>query len=204
MASTVEPESAAAGEECDLSKKPDRILIFSGKRKSGKDFITDELFKRLGDDKSVIIKLSGPIKTHWAKVKNLDADQLFGDGKYKEIYRLEMAKWGEHMRNKDYGYFCRAAIQMYNASNKSIWIVSDARRKSDLKWFREYCHSACRTIRVSCSDETRAQRGYVFTRGIDDAETECDLDDVLDWDLEVKNDNLNIEYIIKKIEDILK
>lgn len=25
---------------------PEKILIFSGKRKSGKDFITDELFKR--------------------------------------------------------------------------------------------------------------------------------------------------------------
>lgn len=60
--------------------------------------------------------MSGPIKSHWAKIKNLDAKQLFGDGEYKEAYRLEMTKWGEDMRNKDYGYFCRAAILMYDGN----------------------------------------------------------------------------------------
>lgn len=29
-----------------MSKKPARILIFSGKRKSGKDYITDKLYER--------------------------------------------------------------------------------------------------------------------------------------------------------------
>ena len=33
-------------EKLNLPHKPDKILIFSGKRKSGKDYITDELFKR--------------------------------------------------------------------------------------------------------------------------------------------------------------
>jgi len=64
--------------------------------------------------KSVIIRLSGPIKTHWAKSLDLNIDQLLGNGEYKEKYRLEMAKWGEDMRKEDYGYFCRAAIDMYN------------------------------------------------------------------------------------------
>ncbi|XP_011500801.1 PREDICTED: probable phosphomevalonate kinase isoform X2 [Ceratosolen solmsi marchali] len=96
----------------EFSKEVKKILIFSGKRKSGKDFITDELYKRLGGDKSVIIKLSGPIKTHWAKSKNLNTTKLFSDGEYKEQYRLEMAKWGEKIRNENYGYFCRAAIEI--------------------------------------------------------------------------------------------
>lgn len=29
-----------------------------------------------------------------------------------------MTKWGEDMRRKDYGYFCRAAIDMYNGTTK--------------------------------------------------------------------------------------
>jgi len=45
---------------------------------------------------------------------NLDIDQLLGQGEYKEKYRLEMSKWGENIRKEDYGYFCRAAINMYN------------------------------------------------------------------------------------------
>ena len=36
-----------------------------------------------------------------------------GDGEYKEIYRKEMIKWGEDIRNKDHGYFCRAAIELF-------------------------------------------------------------------------------------------
>lgn len=69
---------------------------------------------RLGLQRSTIIRLSGPIKTHWAKLQNLNLDQLLGNGTYKEKYRIEMCEWGENMRAKDKGYFCRAAIDMYN------------------------------------------------------------------------------------------
>lgn len=69
---------------------------------------------RLNNENSIIIRLSGPIKTHWAKSKNLNKDQLFGDGQYKENYRLEMIKWSENIRKQDYGYFCKAAVEMYN------------------------------------------------------------------------------------------
>ena len=40
---------------------PALVLLFSGKRKSGKDFITDRLAARLGE-RSVILRLSGPLK----------------------------------------------------------------------------------------------------------------------------------------------
>ncbi|KAJ8686808.1 hypothetical protein QAD02_022602 [Eretmocerus hayati] len=183
-----------------LLPEPQKILIFSGKRKSGKDFITDQLFQRLGENQSVIIKLSGPIKSHWSKLKNLDADQLFSDGEYKEKYRLEMAKWGEEVRNKDHGYFCRAAITMYDAHKKSIWIISDARRKTDIRWFKENYENKCRTIRISTSEDTRKKRGWIFTKGIDDSETECDLDDFHDWDLEIENDNdTDVEKVLENI-----
>lgn len=71
-------------------------------------------YYRLTADRSVILKLSGPIKSHWAKSLNLNLDNLMSNGDYKEKYRLQMVKWGENMRKQDYGYFCRAAIDMYN------------------------------------------------------------------------------------------
>ena len=43
------------------SLTPALVLLFSGKRKSGKDFITDRLAARLGE-RSVILRLSGPLK----------------------------------------------------------------------------------------------------------------------------------------------
>lgn len=71
---------------------------------------------RIGHDSGVIIRLSGPIKYQWAKSEGLDFDELLSDGKYKENHRLRMAKWGENVRKEDYGYFCRAAIEMYKSN----------------------------------------------------------------------------------------
>ncbi|XP_032687573.1 phosphomevalonate kinase isoform X2 [Odontomachus brunneus] len=182
------------------STKPKRILLFSGKRKSGKDYITEILHKRLGLQKSTIIRLSGPIKTHWAKSLNLDLDQLLGNGAYKEEYRIKMCEWGENMRAKDNGYFCRAAIDMYDVRDKSVWIVSDVRRKTDIQWFIENYGDICKTIRIVCSEEVRQKRGWVYTLGIDDAETECDLDDVNTWDVLLENNNDNdIEIIMQQL-----
>ncbi|KAI4500679.1 hypothetical protein M0802_004271 [Mischocyttarus mexicanus] len=181
------------------SRKPKYILLFSGKRKCGKDFITDILHTRLGDDKNVIIKISGPIKTYWSKNVNLDLNKLLDASEYKEQYRFEMVKWSESVRKKDNGYFCRAAIDMYNAYTKPIWIVSDIRRKTDIKWFQENYEGLCKTIRVTTNPEIRQQRGWTFTAGIDDAETECDLDDFDDWNLIIENNGNDIETIIDKI-----
>ncbi|KAH0950184.1 hypothetical protein HN011_003658 [Eciton burchellii] len=182
------------------SLKPNRILLFSGKRKSGKDYITEILHNRIGLQKSVIIRLSGPIKTHWAKSLDLNIDQLLGNGEYKEKYRLEMAKWGEDMRKEDYGYFCRAAIDMYNAWDMPIWIISDVRRKTDIKWFLKNFGDVCKTIRIVCPEEVRRKRGWIHTSGIDDSETECDLDDVNTWDVLLENsDDSDIETIVQRL-----
>ncbi|XP_014614869.1 PREDICTED: phosphomevalonate kinase [Polistes canadensis] len=185
------------------SRKPKCILLFSGKRKCGKDFITDILHKRLGDDKSVIIKISGPIKLHWSKNSGLDLNKLLDNSEYKEQYRFEMIKWSESIRKKDSGYFCRAAIDMYNVRDKPIWIVSDTRRKTDIHWFQENYKGLCKTIRVIANPELRQQRGWKFVAGIDDAETECDLDDFDNWDLKIENNGNDVETILEKILELI-
>ncbi|XP_076761544.1 phosphomevalonate kinase [Xylocopa sonorina] len=185
------------------SSKPQVILLFSGKRKSGKDYITNILQERIGFDTSIIIRLSGPIKSHWSKSVGLDINQLMGDGEYKENYRLEMAKWGESVRKKDHGYFCRAALDMYNAYSKSIWIVSDVRRKTDIEWFVDNFGETCKTIRIESDELVRKKRGWIYVPGIDDAETECDLDDVGTWDLKVTNNSENIEFILEEISKLI-
>ncbi|XP_011872029.1 PREDICTED: phosphomevalonate kinase [Vollenhovia emeryi] len=187
MATERAPEARDVAKIAGDSMKPERIFLFSGKRKSGKDYITDILYDRIGPQRSAIVRLSGPIKTHWAKSLGLDIDQLLGHGEYKEKYRQEMVKWGEDVRRKDYGYFCRAAVDMYDAPDKPVWIVSDVRRKTDIKWFTENFGDACRTVHIVCSEQVRRKRGWVYTPGIDDSETECDLDDVDNWDVVLEN-----------------
>nr|CAG4644385.1 EOG090X0FYC [Lepidurus arcticus] len=167
---------------------PQLIILISGKRKSGKDYVTDNLVKRIGSCKTAVIRLSAPIKSHWAQSKNLDLDKLLEASAYKEQYRLEMIQWGEDMRKKDPGYFCRAAVAMSKAEDKPIWIVSDVRRKTDLKFFHDQYGKVVKTVRIEASESARQSRGWVFTSGIDDAESECNLDDIQSWDLVVHND----------------
>ena len=93
------------------SANPRLVLLFSGKRKSGKDFITDRLQviifnnqepwtndnwrilkheywssfyqESIGSD-SVILRLSGPLKECYAKDHGLDFDKMLSASDYKE------------------------------------------------------------------------------------------------------------------------
>ncbi|XP_046400900.1 phosphomevalonate kinase [Ischnura elegans] len=181
---------------------PSGILIFSGKRKSGKDYITDILHDRIGSQTCALLKLSGPIKHMWAESKNLDFEKLMDASEYKEQHRIEMIKFGEDMRNQDPGCFCRESIKMYNAEEKPIWIISDARRKTDLKWFSEKYGDKVKTVRVIADEDVRRGRGWVFTHSVDDATTECDLDDISSWDWIIANNGRGTE-MEDKIQEIL-
>ncbi|XP_072938219.1 phosphomevalonate kinase [Epargyreus clarus] len=163
---------------------PNVILLFSGKRKSGKDYLTEHLCKILGE-KCEVIKISQPIKSHWAKERNLDLQNLLSDGPYKEQYRIDMINWSDEMRDKDYGCFCRAACK--NAADKPVWVVSDVRRKTDVQWFKENYGDLLKLIRIVADEGTRKERGFIFKHGVDDVPSECGLDDFDKWDLIIDN-----------------
>lgn len=83
---------------------------------------------RLGD-RCEVIKISQPIKSHWAREKNLNLNELLSDTEYKEQYRLDMIRWSDEMREQDYGCFCHAACQNGNfcivTNSMSIWEFED-------------------------------------------------------------------------------
>ena len=84
---------------------------------------------------------------------------------------------------------------MYGAEKFSIWIVSDCRRKTDVQFFEElFGREQVRRIRIEVSEDTRKKRGFVFQNGVDDAESECGLDN-LDggFDYVVQNDGIESE-----------
>ncbi|XP_026493405.2 phosphomevalonate kinase [Vanessa tameamea] len=178
---------------------PKVIILFSGKRKCGKDFLTDHLKTRFGDE-CEIIKISQPIKSHWAKEKCLNLDELLSDGEYKEQYRLDMIKWSDEMREHDYGCFCKAACQ--NATDKPIWIVSDIRRQTDIQWFKENYGHLIKTIRLKADEETRKERGFKFKSGVDDVVSECGLDDYSEWDLIIDNGK-NRKTLDKQLSSVM-
>ncbi|XP_035919283.1 probable phosphomevalonate kinase [Anopheles stephensi] len=186
-----------------MTNVPDRpmpriILLLSGKRKCGKDFLADALLKRLGMEEAQIIRISEPIKRHWADWKGLHLDELLSDGAYKERYRKEMIEWSDARRQEDYGVFCRAAC---TTVDRPICIVSDIRRKTDVRYFREtYGPERIRTVRIEASEAIRAERGWQFQTGVDDVQSECDLDDYGPWDLLVRNEQADdVEGLLERL-----
>lgn len=155
----------------------------------------------MGCDNAEIIRISAPIKGFWAKEKSLDLNGLLSDGPYKETFRKEMIVWSDGMRQKDYGIFCREASKDIS---KSIVIVSDIRRKTDIKWFREKFGDRIKLIRIKCNDDIRMNRGWQFQEGVDDIQSECDLDNWTEWDIAVDNDgNKSSEEILNEIVQLI-
>ncbi|KAM4861770.1 phosphomevalonate kinase isoform 3-T3 [Thomomys bottae] len=143
-----------------LGGAPRLVLLFSGKRKSGKDFVTEALRSRLGNDVCAILRLSGPLKEQFAKDHGLDFQKLLDASTYKEAYRKDMIRWGEEKRQADPGFFCRKIVE---GVSQPIWLVSDARRLSDIQWFQEAYGAVAQTVRVVASEQSRQRRGWVFT-----------------------------------------
>ena len=102
------------------TKHSRRVLLFSGKRKSGKDHLTEYLLDYLnkrdehnktkdqqcGQDSIVVLKgsdaliirISGPLKRCYAENHGLDFETLLSADAYKEKHRLAMIKWSEEIR----------------------------------------------------------------------------------------------------------
>ncbi|XP_017531996.3 phosphomevalonate kinase isoform X1 [Manis javanica] len=183
-----------------LGGGPRLVLLFSGKRKSGKDFVTEALQSRLGADVCAILRLSSPLKEQFAQDHGLDFQRLLGASTYKEAYRRDMILWGEEKRQADPGFFCRKIVE---GVSQPIWLVSDTRRMSDIQWFQEAYGAVTRTVRVVASEQSRQQRGWVFIPGVDDGESECGLDNFggFDWIIENHGDEWHLE---EQLENLIK
>lgn len=78
-------------------------------------------------------------------------------------------------------------------------VVSDIRRKTDIKFFQDNGFNI-KTIRINADDEVRKARGWSFEHGVDDVQSECDLDDVEQWHLNIENDGTqDVEAIVDQI-----
>ena len=55
----------------DTTEPRRSVILLSGKRKSGKDFVAERLLPALGDSDAVVVRLSGPLKKCYAEEHNL-------------------------------------------------------------------------------------------------------------------------------------
>ncbi|KAM3177397.1 hypothetical protein ACTXT7_004657 [Hymenolepis weldensis] len=187
-----------------------RFIGISGKRKCGKDYFADHLRKEIMDrlgKTAAIIHISEPIKRAFAEKQNLDLEELMSSSEYKEKFRRHMVRWGEAQRRKDPTVFCRKALEYLvqdSLFKPTYVIIADCRRPSDLEFFSSFNGEIpLLHLRISASPATRRSRGWIFFRGIDDAESECALDET-PFDILVINESertfkLSIDVAIRAI-----
>jgi len=72
-------------------------------------------------------------------------------------------------RAENPSYFCEKAIENITEHDKSenfkIWLITDARRQTDLNYFRSKFPGQTKTIRVEADDFVREKRNWKFTPG---------------------------------------
>ena len=122
---------------------------------------------------------------------------------YKEKYRFDMVEWGERKRKIDTTYFCRKAVETSLDNTVKIWIIADIRRFTDIYFFEQFKNLK---VRITAEDKIREKRGWIFTKGIDDCETETNLDDYTNWDFVINNndDGFQMEKEIERLCSRLK
>ncbi|XP_016402338.1 phosphomevalonate kinase-like [Sinocyclocheilus rhinocerous] len=73
---------------------------------------------------------------------------------------------------------------------------------SDVQWLQEEFPDRCVCVRVEASEQTRSQRGWRFTTGVDDAESECGLDEGVKFDWIIRNDGAD-DVLEEQLEGLL-
>ena len=98
--------------------------------------------------------------------------------------------------NEDPHFYCKKGVEKissgvnpYNKEKINVWIVTDARHKTDLDFFSKSYANVSKTVRVVADESTRSNRNWKFVDGIDNDSTECDLDSFNHWDFLIKNNN---------------
>ena len=80
-----------------MAQVPACVIVISGKRKSGKDYVAARLVEALRNSVNPpghvqLITLSAKLKQQYAEENNLDYERLLDSSSYKEIYRADMIR----------------------------------------------------------------------------------------------------------------
>lgn len=183
--------------------KPKVQIVLSGKRKCGKDFLEGIILEKYSQQ-VLSYRISAPIKGAFAKQNGLNFAELLTASLYKEKYRQEMVIWSEAIRASDPHYFLRLAITEAadKCEDKPIWLLNDARRPTDLVYFTDSSEidmsmTTLIKLRITSTLETRIKRGWQFTKGVDDQQTECGLDEESHWNYIIQNNSTKEELLIQ-------
>ena len=188
--------------------RPDalKFVLVSGKRASGKDFISDLLRKELserGGLKVARCAMGSINKASYASENGIDLALLETDRDFKEKHRLRMIAHHAKRNQQDPKWCLKQVLQKAVETEAQVLLLSDLRTEDDLAFFiREAGRAAygeafdtgcwplppnLTTIRVDASEEARSRRGWRPERQKDTSYTEVSLDRYRGWSACIDN-----------------
>ena len=161
---------------------PKVLVLVSGKRAVGKDFISDLLKSLMVEKKKELrvirVALGNINKKLYAKSIGIDYDRLLNDRVFKESHRIAMVAHHTAKNKIDPEWCVREVLE--SARGFDIMILSDLRTVEDLKWFKNQ-EIPIVVLRISASDSIRSERGWCHCPVKDSLNTEVSLDYFSGW-----------------------
>jgi len=153
----------------DLGKYP--LIGISGKQYAGKDLLAGLIQKHWPQYQK--IPLAYAIKKAYADEQGLTLDQVEANKAQHRPGLIEKGNWG---RAQDPDYWLKLVL-----NSQTPTIISDVRLLREHTLLRQ---AGALLIRLNADRDTRSARGQLVS---EKDPTECELDEVNDWDLVLEN-----------------
>lgn len=154
-------------------------VLLSGCRCSGKDSAADylPLLYPLAVHRRTSFALK--VKEEFCRDHGLDLPRMLTDRDYKELHRPGLIAHAMEKRRHDADHWVAAAYAEFADLADGIVVVTDYRFANERRYLEQRGLRVVH-IAVAASDETRRQRGWRYTEGVDDAESETNAPGLID------------------------
>lgn len=198
-------EAEAAGQQCGsqgearltergakASARGMEVILISGKRASGKDFVgsmVEAQLKALGV-RAHRAALGAVNKRAYAAKAGVSLERLLHDRAFKEQHRVTMVAHHTARNRADPEWCLKQVVASAEEAGAQVLVLTDLRTRQDLAWFEARAKAQGRELvllRVEASDAARAARGWDKHEVKDALVTEVDLDSFVGWTAQLDN-----------------
>jgi phosphomevalonate kinase len=179
-----------------------RVILISGKRAVGKDYIADKIQQSLEKLHLKVYRTSlGTLnKQLYAQKNNIDFNRLEKDRRFKEDHRVAMIMHHTKMDESNPEWAVKSVLQDATAKNADVLLVSDIRRLKDLEWFQSHSPSVPMMLRITANNQARLMHGWDPDAEKDQLPTEVELDIYKGWSSLFENSDISNDSE-KKVEE---